>query len=247
MEKFIQLCKLATRTLVVLDVNTGVGRDMIERFGGALSVRNTFIWLLLAFSFAIPVIFAPVVCAQSMMQQMAMEQEDNRMFTDMSRVSNWVNQYCIWNHRFPEQGDEFRDAKAQLNQLVPNNPYINSKLYLSQGLDADPVYAGNADVSPNSNTDYQKTPFYVPSDQAANLHRIQLVIDGSLSELEIQQWQTEPPDEWNAPAGTITVISNQQNLFCIWGAGLNGKPIRDPLSRQVQIIIGRYALLNFQE
>jgi hypothetical protein len=181
------------------------------------------------------------------MQKMALEQEDYRMFDDMRRVSNWMNQYCIWNHRFPEQGDEFRAAKAQMNQLAPNNPYVNNRLILSRGLDADPEYAGNAESAPSYTSDYQKAPVYVPDDQAANLHRVKLEINNSLTEIEIQQWQTEPPDEWNETPGTITILSNQQNLYCVWGAGADGKPLRDPLSGQVQLIIGRYALLNYQE
>lgn len=184
--------------------------------------------------------------AQSTMQQMALEQEDDRMFMDMRKVSDWMNQYCIWNHRFPEQGDEFREAKAQLNQLTPNNPYENDKLTLSQGLDADPQYA-DPNNAPTNMLDYQKATWPVPSDQAANYHRIQLQLDPSLTELALQQYQIDPPEEWTAAPGTITCIGNQQNLFCVWGAGIDGHPIRDPLSHRVQIIIGRYAMLNFGE
>ena len=183
---------------------------------------------------------------RSEMQQMALQQQDEQMFMDMRRVSNWVNQYCIWNRRFPEQGTEFREAKAQLNQLVPNNPYVSDKLLLSQGLDADPVYASSSDI-PDSYTDYDKVPYPVPSDQAANLHRIVLNIDQSLTELDLQQDQDSAPDEWTAPAGSIVVISNQQNLYVVWGAGRDGRPLKDPLSGKTQLIIGRYALLNYGE
>jgi hypothetical protein len=185
-------------------------------------------------------------CAQSAMQKMALEQQDGQMFTDMRRVSNWVNQYCIWNKRFPEQGTEFREAKSQLNQLVPNNPYVSNKLLLSQGLDADPVYTNPAGM-PSYDTDYQRWSYAVPDDQAANLHRIILTLDQSLTELDLQQDQQQAPDDWTAPAGSITVISNQQNLYAVWGAGRDGKPLKDPLSGVTQIIIGRYALLNFGE
>jgi hypothetical protein len=200
-------------------------------------ILSTFIWLG---SLTTPVL------AQSTMQKMALEQEDVQMFTDMRRVANWVNQYCIWNKRFPEQGDEFREAKSQLNQLVPNNPYESSKLSVAQGLDADPEYI-NPSGSPSYATDYEKWSYPTPTDQAANLHRIVLKLDQSLTELDVQQDQTSAPDDWTAPAGSIVVISNQQNLFAVWGAGRDGKPLKDPLSGVTQIIIGRYALLNFGE
>jgi hypothetical protein len=207
-------------------------------------MRLPLVLALLAFSFLC--FSSNPACAQSTMQKMALEQQDEQMFTDMRRVGNWVNQYCIWNKRFPEQGDEFREAKSQLNQLVPNNPYVSNKLQLSQGLDADPEYISPSG-SPSYNTDYQKWSYPVPDDQAANLHRIVLILDQSLTELDLQQDQTQAPDEWTAPAGSITVISNQQNLYAVWGAGRDDKPLKDPISGGTEIIIGRYALLNFGE
>jgi hypothetical protein len=206
---------------------------------GERGVIMRFICLLILLAICV----APEATAQVTMKQMVLEQEDGTMFSDMRKVSNWINQYCIWNHRFPEQGDEMREAKAQLNQLIPNNPYINNKLYLSQGLDADPVYA-DPSIEPTYSSDYQKVPVYAPSDQAANFKRVKLVMDPSLTEIEIQEWERNPPDEWSADPGTVTVISNQQNLYVVWGAGYNGKPLRNPLSRVTDLIIGRYALLN---
>lgn len=202
--------------------------------------------LLLSLGIVAGLVCLPTGAQQSMMQQVAIEQEDDRLFMDMRRVSDWLNQYCVWNHRFPEQGDQMRQAKAQLNQLTPNNPYANDKLTLSQGLDADPEY-GDPNTAPTNALDYQQASWPVPSDQAADYQRIQLQIDPSLTELELQQYQTDPPDEWTAAPGTISCISNQQNLFCVWGAGRDGRPIRDPLSHRVQIVVGRYAMLNFGE
>jgi hypothetical protein len=79
------------------------------------------------------------------------------------------------------------------------------------------------------------------------LNRIKLTIDNSLSEIEAQQWLTQPPDDWQAPPGTISLIGNQQNMYVLWGAGRDGRPLRDPLSHRVQLIIGRFAMLNNQE
>lgn len=205
--------------------------------------------LLILVAILLVALFPPTtscVCAQSSMQQFGLEQQDEQMFMDMRRVSNWLNQYCMWNHRFPEQGDEFREAKAQLNQLVPNNPYISNKLQLSSGLDADPQYL-NDQSAPGSFNDYQKVPYPVPDDQAANMHRIVLILNQSLTELDLQQDQASPPDDWTAPPGSIVCISNQRNLYAVWGAGRDGRPLKDPVSGQTELVIGRYALLDYGE
>jgi hypothetical protein len=102
-------------------------------------------------------------------------------------------------------------------------------------------------MAPGYETDYEKQAYNFPSDQAANMRRIKLRIDPSLTEEEVREDETNPPDDWNAPPGTISVIGNQQNLYCVWGAGRDGRPLRDPLSGKVQIVIGRYAMLNFND
>ncbi len=178
-------------------------------------------------------LWAPTSYAQRQ-PSMASEMADNRLYDQMNRVATWLNQYCVWNHRFPEQGDEMAWAKEQLNQLVPNPPYDTASLRLASGLDADPNY-----YQPNTAPEY-----VMPSGgSSVNLNRISLQFDPGLSELEIQNWRTDPPSEWQAAPGTISAISNNQNLFMIWGAGANGLPIKDPSTNRVIMIIGRYNML----
>lgn len=168
-------------------------------------------------------------------RRIALDEEDDQLYSDERKVAGWLDQFCIWNHRFPEQGDQMRDAKDQLNQLVPNNPYSSGKLLVAQGLDVDPEYT-NPTASP--------VEFPAPDYQAATENRIHLRLDPSLTELNIRQYQTQPPLEWNGPPGSIYAISNQQSLYVVWAAGRDGLPIRDPNTHRVRLIIGRYALLN---
>jgi hypothetical protein len=160
--------------------------------------------------------------------------EDARMYDQMSRVSQWVNMYCMLNHRFPEEGDEMKSAKEQLNQLIPNPPYSPSSLRLAPGLDADPQYA-QQEAAPGMGVENLDT--------GTTLDRVHLIFDPSLSELEIQGWRTDPPSDWQEPPGTVTAISNNQSIFVIWGAGADGLPIRDQYSKRILMIIGRYAML----
>ena len=159
---------------------------------------------------------------------------NDRMYQQMNRVATWLNQYCVWNHRFPEQGDEMTWAKEQLNQLIPNPPYDPGALRLTPGFDADPNYS-----SPANSPEYEMPQPGSPE----SLDRIRLIFDPSLTELMVQSWRTDPPSEWQAVPGTISAISNNQNLFVIWGAGANGLPLRDPSTNRVIMIIGRYNML----
>ncbi len=194
-------------------------------------------------NFAIPILVAIAVIigqptnsgAQMTARQMASAQEDNRLFNQMTKVSDWFAQYCTWNHRFPEGPDQVTFAKQQLNQLVPNIPYDSGSLQLASGLDAEADYA-NPETSP------QDSP--QPTQVAATMDRIQVHSnDLSLTNNDIQQYKTQPPQEWTAAPGTITAISNQTTTYIVWGAGRDGLPIRDPDTGNVRIIIGHYGLL----
>jgi hypothetical protein len=165
--------------------------------------------------------------------------EDARMYEQMSKVSQWVNYYTTVNHRFPESGDEMKAAKEELNQLIPNPPYNPHSMRLAPGLDADPLFAQPEHASVVGVED---------SDTGTTLNRVNLIIDLSLTELEIQGWRTDPPVDWQMAPGTVTVISNQQSIFVIWGAGADGLPLRDQYSHRVLMIIGRYhGLYDTQE
>ena len=173
--------------------------------------------------------------AQMTARQMARAQEDNRLFNQMTKVSDWFAQYCTWNHRFPEGPDQVTFAKQQLNQLVPNIPYDSGSLQLASGLDAEADYA-NPETSPEDSPQ--------PTQVAATMDRIQVHSnDLSLTNNDIQQYKTQPPPEWVAAPGTITAISNQTTTYIVWGAGRDGLPIRDPDTGNVRIIVGHYGLL----
>lgn len=176
----------------------------------------------------------PVSAQNETVAQVERASEDARLLDQMNRVSQSLTMYCMINHRFPEAGDEMNDEKNQLNQLVPNPPYSPHSMRLAQGLDANPLFAQQ---------EMPDVPGVENSDTGSTLDRIRLVFDPSLSELEVQEWRTDPPVDWREPPGTITAISNNQSLFIVWGAGADGLPLRDQFSKQVMFLIGRYHML----
>lgn len=152
---------------------------------------------------------------------------------EMEKVAGWLDQYCVWNHHFPEEGDEFEDAKRQLNMLIPNNPYKFGATELPTGRDLDPTY----DTLENLPSPYNSNSF------AADGDRIRLEIDPGINLAAIPELKKSPPMEWNAPPGMVTCVSNNNDVFIVWAAGLDGRPIREPYSRQVRIVQGNYNLL----
>ncbi|MBI4532497.1 MAG: hypothetical protein HY711_01010 [Candidatus Melainabacteria bacterium] len=67
--------------------------------------------------------------------------------------------------------------------------------------------------------------------------KVKLSFEESLNEPLLAQYQDKPPSHWTAPVGTISVvISNSNNLFVIWGAGMDGRPIRHPTTQHVTLV-----------
>jgi hypothetical protein len=175
---------------------------------------------------------APVVNDSGRSQKDLVDIRVQTLIGQMQRVSSWLEQYVQANHRFPDPGDEFNDALSQLNQLVPNNPYAPSLITTSPGPDNDlsvmqtyPVGDASLDRSP---------------------HRIHLVFDPSLSETQAELYVSAPPDDWRAAPGTITAVCNNQNLYIVWGAGRDGFPVRNEFNGKVELLFGRFPMLNFQ-
>ncbi len=73
-------------------------------------------------------------------------------------------------------------------------------------------------------------PFEKPLD-------VQFVTDGSLSETLIRQASLKPPDSWHAEPGTISVITNGNSLFLIWGASADQYPMRSFVTEKPKYIV----------
>lgn len=173
---------------------------------------------------------------------LAQSEQDLTMYQQMSQVVNWLNQYCVWNHRWPEPVDETNQAVNQLCELVPNNPYKwKSRVQESEGQSTDPdylYYNQPMNQPTDGSTGFEgDSPDPGTSFEALGKKRIKLVLDASLTVAEVKEWETDPPQEWREAPGTITGISNAQNLIVVWGSGADGKPLRVPGSRKTRIFI----------
>jgi hypothetical protein len=155
-----------------------------------------------------------VVTANPVVKPVTNSAVDDEMRRQMRNVSRYLQLYGIRNGgRFPGfQNDEMQAARVQLTELVPNNPYsFNSQVF------AEPW----------------------SEDQAAqHVGRIRLQMDLSLTRGIVDNWSTNPPNDWYAAPGTITAIGNNQGLFIVWGAGQDGRPVKNPSSGRTMIMSG---------
>ena len=180
--------------------------------------------------------------ARRMDQAMRNSESDVIMYQQMYQVSNWLNQYCVWNHHWPEPIDETNQAVAQLCELVPNNPYRWSKeIQVSKGQSTDPdyfYYNQPMDVPPNEASGFEgDSNAQGTSYEAYGAKRVKLVYNPSLNVNTVEEWRNEAPDDWQEPPGTITAISNSSDLVVVWGAGADGRPVKIPGSNRVRLVI----------
>ncbi|MBY0545762.1 MAG: hypothetical protein K2W95_00585 [Candidatus Obscuribacterales bacterium] len=53
----------------------------------------------------------------------------------------------------------------------------------------------------------------------------------------IEAWELAPPPGWRAEPGTITVITNSENLVAVWAAGADRKPLIDARNGKVRFSV----------
>lgn len=170
--------------------------------------------------------------------EMQNQQADFQLYLQMQKVDNWLTQYCVWNHHWPEYIEEANGVINQLAELVPNNPYQPGQLQESKGRSTDPDYRYNWQplnqfYNGEAASGFEPGNFApVNSYEAYGRKKIKIFYNPSLTAEQVRVWEKEPPDSWREPAGTITGISNGQNLIVVWGAGANGRPIKVPGSKK---------------
>ncbi|MBX9772096.1 MAG: hypothetical protein K2X29_12035 [Candidatus Obscuribacterales bacterium] len=173
-----------------------------------------------------------------------LQEADAMMTKQVREVASWMQNYCSSNVFFPRVGDEQNWVRSQLTELVPYNPYDPNSL--NQAESGVPIAAPLTGSGPGGEIlsyDEQANEMIAQQD-----NRIQIQVDYSMTLEQARQYETNPPDDWQADAGTITIVSTNQGMnqnsptdfFIVWGAGANGRPIRDPFTKRVLFVQGRW-------
>jgi len=146
------------------------------------------------------------------------------LLAQMKRIASYMEQYSVQNNSFYDQ-EMIKAAIVQLNQLVPNNPYSHNYM-----------------TAPDDELTDQNEPMDNGGQNLTLQNRVSLIVDESLSDLQAEEYRSNPPDEWNGPPGAITVITNNRNMFIVFGDGLDGHPIKDPDTGRYAVLFGHYHL-----
>lgn len=144
------------------------------------------------------------------------------LLAQMRRVSSYMEQYSVQNNGFYDQ-EMINATIVQLNQLVSNNPYSRGDMTAPDDELFDQTQAmdnGGQEISQNK--------------------RVNLIVDESMTDLQAEEYRSNPPDEWNGPPGAITVITNNRNMFLVYGDGRDGHPIKNPDTGRCAVIFGHY-------
>jgi len=148
---------------------------------------------------------------------------DHILHRQIRSVASFLQNYCTMNYKFPQQLDDVRYVKSQLAELAPGNPFLG----------ADSATASSVETLSNVGTGGARL-------SASDDQRFQLDVDYSVSNNMLKQWATHSPDGWQASPGTITALSNDRNMFVVWGAGADGRPIQDELTGEPVLVVGRW-------
>lgn len=163
------------------------------------------------------------------------DRADEQMRSQIQKVAQWLQEFSMRNqNRFPGvYGDSNtieRASEVQLTELVGPNPYVGAQGSINAG-ELDGLSPGlanfyNSDGTPVAGSQIANDE-WTSELTADNAGRIQLQMDQSAARTTLNSYRTDPPLNWQAAPGTIVGSGNGQGFLYVWGAGIDGKPVKD--------------------
>jgi hypothetical protein len=137
----------------------------------------------------------------------------DRMAAAVERAAAQLRLFCREAGHFPSGPEESRLAETEIAALMPTNPFLFPT----------------------------PTAYESPHAQVRDEDRIRVAIriDRHLNDEAVLRFLEFPPDDWQAPPGTIVVVTDGNRLAAIWASGADQRPIRDPLTARLRMIIAR--------
>lgn len=160
----------------------------------------------------------PELYHQMLEAQLAASKADEALYEDMQLVASQLSLFVTRNGRFPEPGPESTAVSRNLGHSLVDNPYFSDAMLAlnlsSNGTRCDPAGTG-----------------------------IRIEVDLGLCPNSAHQLsQNGLPDSFKASPGTITIIHNTEDTLLVWGAGIDGKPIRNPKSGLPYVVIKHFTI-----
>lgn len=169
----------------------------------------------------------------------------DRMLTQkMHTVERALVRWQARMGRLPEEGAESEQLEASLSALAGANSYsefegnLAARSYKAQY--RQPLLQEGQgkevsrpdDVTRQKNADDDSWRFIKmappPTPVQVTPTAVKIRVDLSLSSLQLPLYNREAMEKWRAPAGTITILHNTERFFLIWGASIDGSPVKLP-------------------
>jgi hypothetical protein len=132
-------------------------------------------------------------------------------------VAAQFKNYRLHSGSFPEPGHPAQALASKLERLAGSNPFASFPVRTAADDSEFAAKHGTASCTKENIC-------------------VHIFLDASLSNFQINTLRATAPADWLAMPGTITIIHNTENLFAVWGAGVDGKPIRDKTNTQYSIL-----------
>jgi hypothetical protein len=134
----------------------------------------------------------------------------------MAAAALEFNDYREQHGSFPEEGDETRSLETKLSVSAGENVYhINEAEVSAAAASIDRIgHSGKGACA------------------------VRILVDLSLSPLRVAQYKQNPPSSWIAAPGTITIIHNTEKAYIVWGAGNDGRPIKQGNQSELVLVTG---------
>ena len=65
--------------------------------------------------------------------------------------------------------------------------------------------------------------------------KVTVKLDSSISPYSLNSYRQNPPKSWHASAGTITILHNGYDFALVWGADINGLPVKNKRTKRIKI------------
>ncbi|MBX9690718.1 MAG: hypothetical protein K2X27_28645 [Candidatus Obscuribacterales bacterium] len=184
-----------------------------------------------------------------------LERANEEMRNQIQRVAGWLREFSLRNqNRFPGvYGDANtigRASRVQLTELAGANPYkeLSSQIKSdgSNELSSALFYSYFAGGSPTTVRPLANDEWTAEL-TAENANRINLQMDRSASNGQLTSYRDlGAPSNWEAAPGTITACGNGQGFLYVWGAGADGKPVKDSNGKPYIVSADTGSTLNDQ-
>jgi hypothetical protein len=142
---------------------------------------------------------------------MACDNADDLTRTNMQSVAIQFSQICRQLKRFPRVQTEYINARDSMLHTIDANPYSQN-----------PVLAKEIES--------------LPAETLGTKASIAILPDGDLTDCKATFLSDSPDPSWLAYPGSIGVLHNQNDMFIVWAAGIDGKPLHDKEGKVLLVV-----------